>query len=153
MFILPQRCSPPVIESLEGTVSLVSGSGNVAQHTVEKLLDFGSKVVTLSDSSGYIYDEAGIDREKLTFIKELKNFRRERIKEYADKYPSALYTPVDPARDHNPLWDHKADCAFPAATENEINGRDAQNLMNNGVKLVCEGANMPTTPERNQYLP
>ncbi len=136
-----------VNQTLEGTVSLVSGSGNVAQHTAEKLQDFGSKVVTLSDSSGYIYDENGIDGDKLTFVKELKNIRRGRIKEYADKYPSAVYTPVDASRDYNPLWNHKADCAFPAATENEINGRDAQNLVNNGVKLVCEGANMPTTPE------
>ena len=136
-----------VNQTLEGTVSLVSGSGNVAQHTVEKLLDFGGRVVTLSDSSGYIYDESGIDRDKLTFAKELKNIRRGRIKEYADKYPSAVYIPVDPSLDYNPLWNHKADCAFPSATENEINGRDARNLVNNGVKLVCEGANMPTTPE------
>ncbi len=84
-----------------------------------------------------------------TFVdpKRFSGIRRGRIKEYADKYPSAVYTPVDASRDYNPLWNHKADCAFPAATENEINGRDAQNLVNNGVKLVCEGANMPTTPE------
>jgi glutamate dehydrogenase (NADP+) len=77
----------------------------------------------------------------------LKNIRRGRIKEYAEKYPSAVYTPIDPAADCNPLWNHKADCAFPSATQNEINGKDAQNLVNNGVKLVAEGANMPTTPE------
>jgi glutamate dehydrogenase (NADP+) len=134
-------------KSLEGTVSLVSGSGNVAQYTVEKLLDFGSKVVTLSDSSGYVYDESGIDREKLQYVKELKNIRRGRITEYVDKYPSAVYTPVDAARDYNPLWDHQAECAFPCATENEINGRDAQNLVKNGVILISEGANMPTTPD------
>ena len=134
-------------KTFEGTVSLVSGSGNVAQYTVEKLLDLGGKVVTLSDSSGHIYDESGIDREKLNFVIELKNVRRGRIEEYAGKYPSAVYTPVDPTLGHNPLWNHKADCAFPSATENEINGKDAQNLVNNGVFLVSEGANMPTTPE------
>ncbi len=131
-------------ETLEGKTCLVSGSGNVAQYTVEKILDLGGKVVTLSDSSGYIYDEEGIDREKLAFVMELKNVKRGRIKEYVEKYPNAVYTPVDPERDHNPLWDHKADCAFPSATQNEINGKDAQNLLNNGVYLVSEGANMPS---------
>jgi len=131
-------------ETLEGKTCLVSGSGNVAQYTVEKILDLGGKVVTLSDSSGYIYDEEGIDREKLAFVMDLKNVRRGRIKEYVEKYPNAVYTPVDPERDHNPLWDHKADCAFPSATQNEINGKDAQNLLNNGVYLVSEGANMPS---------
>ena len=134
-------------KSLEGKVSLVSGSGNVAQYTVEKLLDFGGRVVTLSDSSGYVYDESGIDREKLQFVKTLKNIRRGRIKEYADKYPASVYTPVDTAAGYNPLWNHQADCAFPCATENEINGKDAENLVKNGVLLVSEGANMPTTPE------
>ncbi len=134
-------------KTLEGAVCLVSGSGNVAQYTVEKLLDFNAKPVTLSDSSGYIYDEEGIDREKLEFVKTLKNVRRGRIKEYAEKYPQAVYTPVDPELDYNPLWNHNADCAFPSATQNEINGRDAQNLVNNKVWVVCEGANMPTTPE------
>jgi glutamate dehydrogenase (NADP+) len=140
-------------KSLDGKVGLVSGSGNVAQYTVEKLLDFGSKVVTISDSSGYIYDESGIDREKMKYVKELKNIRRGRIKEYADKYPAAVYTPVDATLGYNPLWNHKADCAFPCATENEINGKDADNLVKNGVVLVCEGANMPTTPDGiNIYL-
>ena len=134
-------------ESLEGKVCLVSGSGNVAQYTVEKLIQLGAKAVTLSDSAGTIYDEAGISREKLDFVMNLKNVRRGRIKEYAEKYPTAVYTPIDPAADHNPLWDHKAACAFPSATQNEINGTDARNLMKNGVTLVCEGANMPTTPE------
>jgi glutamate dehydrogenase (NADP+) len=133
--------------TLKNTTSLVSGSGNVAQFTVEKLIDLGSIPVTLSDSSGYIYDEEGIDREKLAYIKELKNIRRGRIKEYADKYRSAVYTPVDPSLSSNPLWAHKADYAFPCATENEINGTDAQNLVRNGIKLVTEGANMPTSPE------
>ncbi len=131
-------------ETLEGKTCLVSGSGNVAQYTVEKILDLGGKVVTLSDSSGYIYDEEGIDREKLAFVMDLKNVRRGRIKEYVEKYPNAVYTPVDPEKDYNPLWDHKADCAFPSATQNEINGKDAQNLLNNGVFAVSEGANMPT---------
>ncbi len=134
-------------QSLEGKTCLVSGSGNVAQYTIEKILQLGGKAVTLSDSGGYIYDEAGIDREKLEFVKELKNVKRGRIKEYAEKYSSAVYTPVDPNKDYNPLWNHKADCAFPSATQNEINGKDAQNLVNNGVLCVSEGANMPTTPD------
>ena len=134
-------------EDFKGKICLVSGAGNVAQHTVEKLIELGAKVVTMSDSSGYIYDEAGIDTDKLAFVKRLKNVRRGRIKEYAEKYKEAVYTEADPSRDHNPIWDHSADCAFPCATENEINGKDAQNLVNNGVKLVCEGANMPSTLE------
>jgi glutamate dehydrogenase (NADP+) len=134
-------------QTLEGKVCLVSGSGNVAQYTVEKLIQMGAKPVTLSDSAGTIYDEAGISREKLDFVMNLKNVRRGRIKEYAEKYPAAVYTPIDPAADHNPLWNHKAACAFPSATQNEINGTDARNLMKNGVTLVCEGANMPTIPE------
>ncbi len=134
-------------KTLEETTCLVSGSGNVAQFTIEKLLDLGAKVVTLSDSSGYIYDESGIDTEKLAYVKILKNVRRGRIKEYAEKYTSAVYTPLDPAADDNPLWAHKADCAFPSATQNEINAEDAQNLVNNGVALISEGANMPTVPE------
>ena len=134
-------------ESLEGKVCLVSGSGNVTQYTTEKLLDLGAKAVTMSDSGGYIYDEAGIDREKLAFVMDLKNVRRGRIKEYADKYKTAVYTAVDAGMDHNPLWSHKAHCAFPSATQNEINGKDAQNLVKNGVYVISEGANMPTTPE------
>jgi len=133
-------------ETLEGKVCLVSGSGNVSQYTTEKLLDLGAKVVTLSDSNGYIYDEKGIDREKLAYVMELKNVRRGRISEYADKYKGVVYTPVDPAQDYNPLWDHKASCAFPSATQNEINAKDAANLLKNGVYVVSEGANMPTVP-------
>lgn len=132
-------------ETFDGKVCLVSGSGNVAQYTVEKLLQLGAKIVTLSDSSGFIYDEEGIDREKLDFVMELKNVRRGRIKEYVEKFKNAEYTPVDPALDYNPLWDIKADCAFPSATQNEINEKDAQNLLKNGVYVVSEGANMPTT--------
>jgi glutamate dehydrogenase (NADP+) len=136
-------------ESLEGKICLVSGSGNVAQYTTEKLLDLGAKPVTLSDSSGYIYDEEGIDRGKLAFVMELKNERRGRIKEYVDQYPGAVYTPLqmEPARGTDPLWDHKADCAFPSATQNEIDADDARNLLKNGVYVVSEGANMPTVPE------
>ena len=134
-------------ETYEGKTCLVSGSGNVAQYTVEKLLDLGAKPVTLSDSSGYIYDEEGIDHEKLNFVMDLKNVRRGRIKEYTEKYPKAVYTPLDGSLDYNPLWDHKAQCAFPSATQNEINLKDAQNLLKNGCYLVSEGANMPTVPD------
>ncbi|MGD9383878.1 MAG: NADP-specific glutamate dehydrogenase, partial [Desulfobacterales bacterium] len=134
-------------QTFEGKTCLVSGSGNVAQYTVEKIVEFGGKVVTLSDSSGYIYDEAGIDSKKLDFVKRLKNIKRGRISEYIDKYSEAVYTEADTSLDYNPLWNHKSDCAFPSATENEINATDAANLMKNGVHLVCEGANMPSTPE------
>jgi len=133
-------------QTLEGKKCLVSGSGNVAQFTVEKILDLGGKVLTLSDSAGYIYDEEGIDRKKLAYVMELKNIRRGRIKEYADKFKSAVYKPLDSKTDHNPLWDHKADCAFPSATQNEISEKDAKNLVKNGVYVVSEGANMPTVP-------
>jgi glutamate dehydrogenase (NADP+) len=138
--------------SLEGKTCLVSGSGNVAQYTVEKILQLGGKVVTLSDSSGYIYDAAGIDRDKLDYIKRLKNIRRARIMEYVDKYSEAVYTEADSTLGCNPLWDHKADCAFPCATQNEINAKDADNLVRQGVSLVCEGANMPCTPEAIDIL-
>jgi len=134
-------------QTLEGKTCLVSGSGNVSQYTVEKLLDMGAKPVTLSDSGGMIHDVEGINREKLAYVMELKNARRGRIEEYATKFKSAKFLPADPRLDHNPLWDLKADCAFPSATQNEINGQDARNLVKNGVKLVAEGANMPTTLE------
>ena len=133
-------------ETLEGKTCLVSGSGNTAQYTVEKRLDMGAKPVTLSDSSGYIYDEEGIDQKKLVFVMKLKNVKRGRVKEYADKYKSAKYTPVNSKLDYKPLWNHKADCAFPSATQNEINEKDAKNLAKNGVYVVSEGANMPTVP-------
>jgi glutamate dehydrogenase (NADP+) len=134
-------------ETFENKRCLVSGSGNVAQYTTEKVIELGGTVLTLSDSAGYIFDEQGIDSEKLAYVMELKNIRRGRIKEYTDKYPGSLYVPVDPALGYNPLWDHKADCALPAATQNEINAKDAANLLKNGVYLVSEGANMPSTPE------
>jgi len=131
-------------KTLGGKKCLISGSGNVAQHVAEKILDLGGKPITLSDSSGFILDEAGITREKLLFVKDLKNNRRGRIKEYTDKYKSAIYTPVDNSATNNPIWDNKADCAYPCATQNEINEKDANNLIKNGIYLVCEGANMPT---------
>jgi len=134
-------------QTLEGKVCLVSGSGNVAQFTVEKLIQLGAKVVTLSDSSGFVYDEEGLNQDKLAFVKRLKNIRRGRIKEYVDKYSQAVYTEADSTLDYNALWNHKAHCAFPSATQNEINGKDAQNLMRSGVTLVAEGSNMPSTPE------
>ena len=134
-------------ETLEGKICLVSGAGNVAQFAVEKIIELGGKVLTLSDSSGYIFDEEGIDAKKLAFIQRLKNVRRGRIQEYLEKYPQAEYTEADSTLDYNPLWDHTANCAFPCATENEINQKDAQHLINNGVMLTCEGANMPCTPE------
>ena len=133
--------------TLEEKNCLVSGSGNVAQFTAEKIITLGGKVLTLSDSSGYIFDESGINEKKLAFVKRLKNIKRGRIKEYADEFPEAVYTPADSEKENNSLWNHKADCAFPCATENELNGLDAGNLVKNGVTLVCEGANMPTTPE------
>jgi len=134
-------------DSMKGKTCLVSGSGNVFQYTVEKVNQLGGKCVTASDSNGYIYDEAGIDAEKLAFIMELKNVRRGRISEYAGKFKGSVYTAVDPKLDYNPLWNHKAHCAFPSATQNEINGKDAANLIKNGVFVVSEGANMPSTPD------
>src|SRR5438876_8672286 len=134
-------------ESLEGKLCLVSGSGNVSQYTVEKLLDLGGKPITLSDSEGVIYDPHSIDREKLAWVMELKNVRRGRIRQYTDKFNHAIFMPTDIRLDHNPLWNIKGDCVFPSATQNEITAKDAANLITNGVKLVAEGANMPSTLE------
>lgn len=132
---------------LQGKRCLVSGSGNVAQYAVEKLIEVGAVPVTLSDSSGFIHDPDGITREKLAWVKALKNERRGRISEYADEFPSASYTPADPDAPCNPLWEVEAACAFPCATQNEINGADAAHLAEGGVEMVAEGANMPSTPE------
>jgi len=132
-------------DSLEGKICLVSGSGNVAQYTIEKLLDFGAIPVTVSDSDGVIFDPDGIDRDKLAWVMELKNVRRGRIREYADKFTKAIFMPTDIRLEHNPLWKVKADCAFPSATQNEITAKDAANLIQNGITLVAEGANMPST--------
>ncbi len=139
-------------DSLDGKLCLVSGSGNVSQYTVEKLLDLGAKPISLSDSSGAIVDPDGIDREKLAWVKELKNARRGRIREYADRFKKAQFKPADAALDHNPLWTIKADCAFPSATQNEINAKDASNLVNNGVKVVAEGANMPSSADATKMF-
>jgi glutamate dehydrogenase (NADP+) len=140
-------------EGLEGMTCLISGSGNVAQYTIEKLINMGAKPVTVSDSSGYIYDEEGITDQKLSYIIDLKEVRRGRIAEYAEKFKSAVYTPFNPRLAYNPLWNHKAQCAFPSATQNEVNEKDAANLLRNGVYVVSEGANMPTTIEGvNQFL-
>ncbi len=134
-------------DSLDGKTCLVSGSGNVAQYTVEKILDLGGKAITLSDSSGVIHDPEGIDRDKLAFVLDLKNVTRGRIDEYAKKFKGAKFIPKDAKADHNPLWDIKADAAFPSAVQNEINKKDAANLLKNGVYVVSEGANMPTVPD------
>src|SRR2546428_3173286 len=139
-------------QSLEGKVCLVSGSGNVSQYTVEKLLDLGARPVTLSDSNGVIYDPDGIDREKLAWVMELKNVRRGRIREYANQFKTAVFMPTDITLDHNPLWNIKADCAFPSATQNEITAKDAANLIKNGVRVVAEGANMPSTLEATRMF-
>jgi len=127
-------------EAFEGKTCTVSGSGNVAQYTVQKLNQLGGKVVSLSDSSGSIHDPDGINAEKLAFVMELKNVKRGRIKEYAEKFG------CDYLEGQNP-WAIPCDCAFPSATQNEISGRDAETLVKNGCKLVSEGANMPSTPE------
>ena len=137
--------------TLEGKTCLVSGSGNVAQYTVEKLNAFGAKVVTLSDSSGMIYDEEGITAEKLEYVKQLKNVKRGRIREYSEKYKGATYIPRS-GNGANPLWDIKADYAFPCATQNEINIEDANNLVKNGIKLIGEGANMPCAAEAEKLF-
>ncbi len=139
-------------ESLAGKVCVVSGSGNVAQYTAERLLGMEGRVVTLSDSGGFIHDPDGLDREKLEWVKELKNERRGRISEYAEKFKSATFTAVESGAKTNLLWSVKADCALPCATQNELNGEDAKALIKNGVQLVCEGANMPTTPEGVEAL-
>jgi glutamate dehydrogenase (NADP+) len=134
-------------QSIDGMTCLVSGSGNVAQFATEKLIQLGARVVALSDSSGFVHDPEGITPEKLEFVKDLKNVRRGRIKAYADEFKGATFTASDRTLDHNPLWSLKADAAFPCATQNELNGRDAKNLLANGLRLVSEGANMPSTPE------
>jgi glutamate dehydrogenase (NADP+) len=128
-------------DGLEGKVAVVSGSGNVAQYTVEKLIQNGAKVITLSDSGGTIVDEDGINAEKLAWAMELKNHRRGRIREYAEHFKNVKFLP------HQKPWSVKCDLAFPSATQNEIDGDDAKTLLANGCKCVSEGANMPTTPD------
>ena len=128
-------------DKIEGKKVLISGAGNVAQYAAEKVLQLGGKVMTMSDSNGYIYDPDGIDRAKLDYIMELKNVYRGRIKEYVDKYPTAKYV-----GDGAKPWFEKADIALPCATQNELNEEQAKALIANGVIAVAEGANMPSTP-------
>ncbi|WP_299777505.1 NADP-specific glutamate dehydrogenase [uncultured Formosa sp.] len=128
-------------ESFKGKTVVISGSGNVAQYACEKATEFGAKVVTLSDSSGYIYDEEGIDTEKLAFIKDLKNVKRGRINEYIKVYTSAKFFEGERP------WSVNCDVAMPCATQNELDAADAEKLVANNVIAVAEGANMPTTPE------
>jgi len=128
-------------EGIRGKVTTVSGSGNVAQYTVEKVNELGGKVITLSDSHGTVVDESGINRDKLAWVMELKNVKRGRISEYAEKFKSARYLPGKRP------WGVHCDVAFPSATQNEISGKDAQTLVKNGCVAVAEGANMPSTPE------
>ena len=133
-------------DSLQGKTAVISGSGNVAQFTAEKILQLGGKVVAMSDSNGTIYDPSGIDTEKLAYIMELKNVKRGRIKEYAEKYGCEY-------REGKRPWGIPCDCAFPSATQNEISGDDAKALLDNGCILVSEGANMPSMPEAvEQFL-
>ena len=133
-------------KSFEGAKVAVSGSGNVAQFAVEKVIDLGGKPITLSDSSGFIHDSDGIDREKLAWVMDLKNVRRGRIKEYAEHF-GCDYTETEPEPNLNGLWGTDVDIALPCATQNEINGEEAQMLVENGCIAVAEGANMPCTPE------
>ena len=128
-------------ENFKGKTVAISGSGNVAQYAAEKVIEFGGKVVTVSDSGGYVYDAEGIDTEKLSFIMELKNVKRGRIKEYVNKYPSAKY------HEGKRPWTEKCDVALPCATQNELNAEEAKTLVANGCICVSEGANMPSTPE------
>lgn len=128
-------------ESFKGKTVVISGSGNVAQYAAEKAMEFGGKVITMSDSGGYIYDSEGINTEKLAFIMDLKNVKRGRISEYIDKYPSAKYN-----KGERP-WGEKCDIALPCATQNELNADEANSLVNNGCICVSEGANMPSTPD------
>ncbi len=132
-------------DSLAGKTVVTSGSGNVAQYTIEKCIELGAKVVSASDSNGTIFDETGITKEKLEFIKELKNIKRGRIKEYADHYKCKYFENKTP-------WFLKCDVALPNATENELNGEDARELLKNGCRCVAEGANMPSTPEAQKLF-
>ncbi len=133
-------------DSFEGKTVVISGSGNVAQYACEKATQLGGKVVTMSDSSGYIHDKDGIDEEKLAFIMELKNVKRGRIHEYIEKYPSATF------HEGERPWSVNCDVAMPCATQNELNKEEAEALVNNKVIAVAEGANMPTTPEAIEVL-
>jgi len=134
-------------QTFEGKKVVISGSGNVAQYAAEKVLQLGGKVLTLSDSAGFIVDDEGIDAEKLAWVMDLKNVRRGRIKEYAYKYPGTRYLETQRGAESKALWEVPCDIALPCATQNEINVVDANNLVKNGCICISEGANMPCTPE------
>ena len=134
-------------KSFDGATVAISGSGNVAQFACEKVIELGGKPVTMSDSSGYIHDPSGIDREKLDWIMDLKNNRRGRMKEYAGHFDGVDYTESKPEPNLNQLWSTKVDVALPCATQNEVNGDEAKTLVDGGVIAVAEGANMPCTPD------
>lgn len=133
-------------ESIKGKTTVISGSGNVAQYAAEKILQLGGKVVTMSDSGGYIHDTDGIDTDKLAFVMDLKNNKRGRISEYVAQYPSATY------HEGERPWSVKCDIALPCATQNELNGDEAKALVSNGCMCVSEGANMPSTPEAIEHF-
>lgn len=139
-------------DDLKGKKCLISGSGNVAQFAIEKIIDMGGIPISVSDSSGFIIDEDGIDKDKLDYIKKLKNEERGRIKEYAQKYPESEFHQTKEDQEFNPLWKVKADCIFPCATQNEINEQDAKNIVSNKVKLLAEGANMPCSTKAIQVI-
>ncbi len=138
--------------SLDKKKCLVSGAGNVSQFALEKIIEMGGIPISVSDSSGYIIDKEGIDNKKLEFNKNLKNNKRGRIKEYVKEFPKAEYFELEENGDFNPLWKVKADCAFPCATQNEINEKDAENLVTNKIMLLAEGANMPCSSEAIKVL-
>ena len=133
-------------ETFQDKTCLVSGAGNVAQFAVEKLTELGATVVTMSDTSGFIHDPDGVDGKKLAWIMHLKNKRRGQLEEYVEQFPTARFFRADPTLQYNPMWSIQADCAFPCATQNEISAKDTEHLIENWIKLVCEGANMPTIP-------
>lgn len=139
-------------DSINNKTCLVSGAGNVAQFTIEKINQLGGKVISISDSNGIIIDKEGITKEKLEWIKILKNVKRERIIKYKEKYPNSIYIERTGKEKFNELWNIKADLAFPCAVQNEINLLDAQNLIKNGIKLIAEGANMPTSLEAHRLI-
>ncbi|MCB9851162.1 MAG: NADP-specific glutamate dehydrogenase [Phycisphaerales bacterium] len=134
-------------ESFKGKRVVISGSGNVAQFAAEKVLQLGGKVLSFSDSNGFVIDEDGMTMDKVAFVMDLKNNKRGRIKEYVGKYPNAKYTETQMGAAVNPLWQVKCDVALPCATQNEISVEDANHLVKNGCYCVSEGANMPTTPD------
>ncbi len=133
-------------EGFSGMRCVISGSGNVAQYAAEKVLAMGGVPVTFSDSSGFVHDPDGIDTEKLQFVMHLKNVERGRIHKYVERFQHATFTAVEAGRDHNPIWSVPCDVALPSATQNELDGLDAQHLVENGCRYVGEGANMPSTP-------